>query len=91
MSTEKTPSFEAALARLEQIVADMEGGQLTLEQSLERFEEGMKLSRLCATQLDTIERRIEVLVRQADGTPGWQAADGLLPADDAGTAPASKP
>jgi exodeoxyribonuclease VII small subunit len=75
MSTDKELTFEAALARLEQTVAEMEGGQLTLEQSIARFEEGMKLSRFCAEQLDAIERRIELLVRKADGTLDWQPTD----------------
>ena len=75
MSTDKDLTFEAALARLEQVVAEMEGGQLALEQSIARFEEGMKLSQFCATQLDAIERRIEVLVRKADGTFTWQPTE----------------
>lgn len=79
MSAEPDLTFEAALTRLEQIVADMEGGQLALEQSIARFEEGMKLSQFCAQQLDAIERRIETLVRQADGTLQWQPAK-LAPA-----------
>jgi len=81
MSTEKELTFEAALARLEQVVTEMETGQLALEQSIARFEEGMKLSRFCAAQLDAIERRIEVLVRKADGTVEWQAA-AAAPAED---------
>jgi len=75
MNKDKELTFEAALARLEQTVTEMEGGQLTLEQSIARFEEGMKLSRFCAAQLDAIERRIEALVRKADGTVQWQPAD----------------
>jgi exodeoxyribonuclease VII small subunit len=75
VSKDKDLTFEAALARLEQVVADMEGGQLALEQSISRFEEGMKLSQFCATQLEAIERRIETLVRQADGTFAWQPAE----------------
>jgi exodeoxyribonuclease VII small subunit len=81
MTIDKKMTFEAALARLEQVVADMEGGQLTLEQSIARFEEGMKLSQFCAQQLDAIERRIETLVRQADGTLQWQPAE-LAPPED---------
>jgi exodeoxyribonuclease VII small subunit len=83
MSTDKELTFEAALARLEQTVAEMEGGQLTLEQSIARFEEGMKLSRFCAAQLDAIERRIEVLVRKADGSVQWQPADLAPPEEQA--------
>ena len=56
------PSFEDALARLEQIVDDLESGELGLEASLAAFEEGVSLSRRCSGQLDDAERRIEVLV-----------------------------
>lgn len=79
MSDDKELTFEAALARLEKTVAEMEGGQLTLEQSIARFEEGMRLSRFCAAQLDAIERRIEALVRKADGTVQWQPAEVAVP------------
>lgn len=60
-------SFESSLRRLEQIVREMESGELPLERSLELFEQGVKLSRECQTQLDEAERRIEVLLRDADG------------------------
>lgn len=83
MSADKELTFEAALARLEQVVNDMETGQLSLEQSIARFEEGMKLSRFCAAQLDAIERRIEVLVRKADGSLEWQAAEPVPPDETA--------
>ncbi len=59
-------SFEAALARLESIVARLEGGDLELEAALASFEEGVALSRRCAEQLERVERRIEVLVRDGD-------------------------
>ncbi len=54
--------FEGALARLEEIVESLEGGELGLEAALAAFEEGVALSRRCSTQLDDAERRIEVLV-----------------------------
>ena len=59
-------SFEAALARLESIVARLEGGDLELEAALASFEEGVVLSRRCAERLERAERRIEVLVRDGD-------------------------
>ena len=82
MSTDKDVTFEAALARLEQVVADLEGGQLALEQSIARFEEGMKLSQFCAQQLNAIEARIEILVRKADGRLDWKPTE-LAPAERA--------
>lgn len=56
--------FEENLSRLEEIVRKMESGDLSLEDSLKAFEEGIKLSRLCAKKLDESERRVEVLLKQ---------------------------
>lgn len=56
--------FEDNLSRLEEIVRKMESGDLSLEDSLKAFEEGIKLSRLCAKKLDEAERRVEVLLKQ---------------------------
>ena len=58
--------FEEALGRLEDIVKRMEAGDMTLEESLKAFEEGIKLARLCSRKLDEAERRVEVLIRQED-------------------------
>jgi exodeoxyribonuclease VII small subunit len=60
-------NFEAALARLETVVARLESGELTLSESLRTFEEGVHLSRQCAERLDQAEGRIELLIRTADG------------------------
>uniref|UniRef100_A0A832MIG9 Exodeoxyribonuclease 7 small subunit n=1 Tax=Eiseniibacteriota bacterium TaxID=2212470 RepID=A0A832MIG9_UNCEI len=60
------PGFEAALERLETIVEELEGGQLTLEQSLRHYEEGMALSRRLARRLDEAEKTIERLVESDD-------------------------
>ncbi|HEX7955755.1 MAG TPA: exodeoxyribonuclease VII small subunit [Pyrinomonadaceae bacterium] len=61
-------SFEAQLASLERIVRELERGELPLEQSLELFEQGVKLSRECQERLNEAERRIEVLLRGGDGS-----------------------
>ncbi|NPV04156.1 MAG: exodeoxyribonuclease VII small subunit [Syntrophaceae bacterium] len=60
--------FEDALAKLEEIVRKMEQGELTLDESLAAFEEGIRLSRLCAAKLDEAERRIEILLKKEGGT-----------------------
>jgi exodeoxyribonuclease VII small subunit len=60
--------FEAALARLEEIVKELETGDLPLEQSLKLFEEGIKLSRLCNKRLEDAERRVEILLKSKNGT-----------------------
>jgi exodeoxyribonuclease VII small subunit len=61
------PKFEDCLTRLEQIVTALEAGNLSLEESLKVFEEGVALSRHCATYLDEAERRIEVLAKDETG------------------------
>lgn len=59
--------FEEALGRLEDIVKKMESGDMTLEESLKAFEEGIKLARLCSRKLDEAERRVEILLKQEEG------------------------
>lgn len=56
--------FEKKLNRLEEIVAKMEGGDIPLEDSLKLFEEGVKLSRTCQTELDEAEQKVELLLGQ---------------------------
>ncbi len=58
--------FEEALERLEDIVRKMEAGDMTLEESLKAFEEGIKLARLCSRRLDEAERRVEILLKQEE-------------------------
>jgi exodeoxyribonuclease VII small subunit len=62
-------TFETALGRLEQIVDQLEGGGLPLEESLKVFEEGVGLARRCARYLDEAEKRIELLARDERGLP----------------------
>ncbi|MDQ3474575.1 MAG: exodeoxyribonuclease VII small subunit [Acidobacteriota bacterium] len=65
----KTRSFESSLEALEQIVHQLEEGDLPLEKSLELFEQGIRLSRECQDRLGQAERRIEVLLRDSQGRP----------------------
>jgi exodeoxyribonuclease VII small subunit len=60
-------TFEECLTRLEQIVGALEGGSLSLEESLRVFEEGVGLARRCARTLDEAERRIELLTKDQAG------------------------
>ena len=64
---EAAPDFETALKRLEEIVKKLEGGDLTLDSSLELFEEGIQLSRLCHVKLGQAERRVEILLKNSEG------------------------
>ena len=66
--TEKTPSFEKSLERLEKIAEEMESGKLGLEKMVAAFEEGQKLVKLCSSRLNEVEKKIEMLVKQADGS-----------------------
>ena len=66
---QQTRSFEASLEALEQIVHELERGDLPLEKSLELFEQGIRLSRECQERLSQAERRIEVLLRDNQGRP----------------------
>jgi len=59
--------FEEALSRLESIVEELERGDLSLDESLTAFEEGIRLSRLCSKQLDEAERKIDILIKGEDG------------------------
>lgn len=60
-------TFEAALARLEEIVRALDGGAAPLDESLALFEEGVKLVKLCSGKLDAAEQKVKVLVRGEDG------------------------
>ena len=59
--------FEEALQKLEAIVAQMEEGDLPLEEALQAFEEGVKLAKFCTTKLDEAERKVEKLIRDEAG------------------------
>ncbi len=65
--------FEKALSRLETIVTDLEAGELSLDDSLKIFEEGVKLSKTCLKMLDDAERKVEILVQDKDGRKRIQA------------------
>jgi exodeoxyribonuclease VII small subunit len=73
MTTEK--SFENSLKELEEIVGRLEAGDLPLEQSLELFEQGIRLSRDCQKRLDEAERKVEILLKGNDGTLAAQPFD----------------
>ncbi len=60
-------NFEAALKRLEEVLESLEHGELTLEQSLAAFEEGVNLVRLCQQKLDEVEKRVELLLKDESG------------------------
>jgi exodeoxyribonuclease VII small subunit len=59
--------FEAAMARLEEIVQELEKGDVPLEQSLKLFEEGIRLSSICNKRLEEAERKVEILLKDKNG------------------------
>jgi exodeoxyribonuclease VII small subunit len=65
MAVEK---FESALKKLEEVVKKLEGGELSLEDSLKAFEEGVKHAAFCAGKLNEAEKRVELLLKQKDGS-----------------------
>jgi exodeoxyribonuclease VII small subunit len=62
------PSFEDSLKKLETIVDQLEKGDLTLEDSLKLFEEGVGLSAACKKELDAAEGKVQILIKQRDGS-----------------------
>ena len=59
--TQKTPSFEAALAELEQVVAEMEAGQLPLEDALAAYKRGADLLQQCRVRLEDAQQQVRIL------------------------------
>ncbi|NIR48700.1 exodeoxyribonuclease VII small subunit [candidate division KSB1 bacterium] len=70
-------TFENAMKRLEEIVSKLERGDLTLEESIKVYEEGLQLNKFCSAKLDETEKKIKMLVKDKDGFK-------LKPSDDLG-------
>lgn len=70
--------FEKAMKRLESIVDELEKGEMDIDKSLEAFEEGIKMSRLCSKKLSEAERKIEQLTKNEKG----ELITGLFPEDE---------
>jgi len=66
---EAEPNFEGAMDRLEKIVEQMESGKLPLEDLIVRYEEGMKLVKICQERLANAEQKIEIITRNSAGKP----------------------
>lgn len=72
-------SFEESISKLEEIVERLEKGELPLEESVKLFEQGVKLSTACKDELDRAEGKVQMLVKQRDGS---LAAEPLPPLTD---------
>ena len=74
MSDNETPDFEASITELETLVSALESGDLSLEESLQTFERGIKLTRTCQSALQQAEQRVNILLEK-DGETVSQAFD----------------
>ena len=77
------PKFEESLQRLEKIVAELEKGDVSLDQALQLFDEGMKLSDSCRKELEEAEGKIEILLKRG----GKLQPEAFEPATQSGDAP----
>lgn len=83
-------SFEKALGRLETIVEEMEGGTLSLEDMMKRFEEGQGLVKVCGAKLNQVERRIEILARNGDSVTAEPFEEQAEPESETPPAPGTR-
>lgn len=60
--------FEDALKKLEKIVSDLENGNIPLEEALEKYQEGMRLSGVCQKKLEAAKKKVEILLKAEDGS-----------------------
>jgi len=60
-------TFEQSMKQLEQIVQDLESGDLSLEKAIKKFEEGIQLSRFCSKKLEETEKKISILLKGTNG------------------------
>lgn len=61
------PNFEKSMKQLEQIVQELESGDLSLEKAIKKFEDGVRLSKLCSKQLDETEKKVTMLLQDQNG------------------------
>ena len=80
-TTDKEPSFEKSIDKLEDLIEQIESGEIGLEQAIAQYEQGQALIKRCQGILDKAERRIAELTQDADGQP--TIAQGNATADEA--------
>ena len=82
-SPDQEPTFEHAMARLEEIVASMESERMPLEEMVTSYEEGMNLLKVCRQRIENARRRVEMIVVDAEGKASLTAfAQGGAPQED---------
>ncbi len=67
MAAKKTINLEKALVDLEELVGELESGDLPLEKAMQKFEEGIKLTRICQAALKEAEQKVEILLKSTGG------------------------
>jgi exodeoxyribonuclease VII small subunit len=75
MSTKQAIDLEKALSDLEELVEELESGDLPLEKAMKKFEDGIKLTRSCQTALKAAEQKVEVLLKSAGGDEALEDFD----------------
>ncbi|MFZ9994977.1 MAG: exodeoxyribonuclease VII small subunit [Steroidobacteraceae bacterium] len=78
----RAPDFEKSITELESLVEKLEGGDLSLEESLKAFERGVRLTRECQGALEAAETKVEILLQQAGGESLQAFDDELEEADE---------
>lgn len=84
------PTFESAMERLDAIVEQMEANKLPLEDLLRGYEEGLKLVKFCSEKLDSAEKRIQIITREAMGKPQVVEFEPQAPQQEKKTPPPSR-
>jgi len=85
MTRPRTNDFEKSFQQLEKIVQRLESEELPIDESLELFEEGIRLSRFCNQKLEEVEKKIELILADAKGQPRVEAFEPEEPEEE--TAP----
>ena len=80
--SKRAPDFEKSITELESLVEKLEGGDLSLEDSLKAFERGVRLTRECQGALEAAETKVEILLQQAGGESLQAFDDELEQADE---------
>ena len=75
MTAKKPLNLEKSLAGLESLVEELEGGELPLDKAMQKFEEGVKLTRECQAALKEAEQKVEILLQDIEGEETLQKFD----------------
>lgn len=74
-SKDKEPGFDTLMEELEEVVEKLESGDLPLEEAFAQFQRGMEVQKLCRERLEEMEKKIEILLKNAKGEPETRDAE----------------